>query len=296
MAITEPAERELAERFAALTHSLDDSDWGEVGRLAHRRRGLGHRVLLAAAGVAAAVAFAAPAFGLGGKLVQLFENAEPAPSKVQHSFAGLDVGSPPGFRSSVLALQTRKIVLPNGMALWVAPTKSGGFCFFVAGGGGDCDAQRALPFWPIFSIGSVSEQGVITGGPVSVAGSTAIGGAADAEIRFEDGASATIPVVWVSAPINAGFFGYEVPRSHWAIGHRPTLVVLRDEEGNELGRDTSAFRTPMFRHGPSTGLVPCLVRGGGSSCFDAATRGGRLLPRLSRPMDTVKHGLGWHGK
>jgi hypothetical protein len=158
------------------------------------------------------------------------------------------------------------------------------------------DPQRGLPFWPIFSIGSVSEQGVITGGPVSVAGSTTIEGAADAEVRFEDGTSATIPVVWLSAPINAGLFGYEVPRSHWAIGHRPTLVVLHDGEGNELGRDTSAFHTPTFRHGPSTGLVPCLVRGGGSSCFGAATGGGSLLPRRSRPIDTVKHGLGWHGK
>jgi hypothetical protein len=296
MTINEPAERELAERFASLTHSLDDSDWGEVGRLAHRRRAPRRRAVLAVVGVAAAVAFAAPAFGLGGKLVRLFENAEPAPPKVQRSFAGLDAGAPPGFRSSVQALQTRKIVLPNGVALWVAPTKTGGFCFFVAGGGGDCDAQRALPFWPIFSIGSVNKQGVITGGPVSVAGSTTIEGAADAEVRFEDGTAATIPVVWLSAPINAGFFGYEVPGSNWTIGHRPTLVVLHDEEGNELGRDTSAFHTPMFRHGPSTGLVPCLVRGGGSSCFDAATGGGSLLPRRSRPMDTVKHGLGWHGK
>src|SRR5205823_628048 len=103
--------------------------------------------------------------------------------------------------------------------------------------------------------------------------------AASVEVQFEDGSSVTIPVVWVSAPIDAGFFGYEVPAAHLRVGARPTLLILHDAKGNELRRDSSAFEVPAFRHGPSTGLAPCLTRGGGDACL--ADRKRRLAAIVS---------------
>jgi hypothetical protein len=184
----------------------------------------------------------------------------------------------------VAASQTRKIVLPGDVALWIAPTSAGGFCLFVEGGGGQCDAGRALKFWPTFSIGGTfSHEGVIENGPVLIDGSTTLGDAANVEVQFEDGSSVTVPVVWVSAPIDAGFFAYAVPASHLHVGARPALLILRDPDGNELRRDSSAFEVPQFRQGPSSGLVPCIVRGGGDACLKAAFGPGARFPAMPRP-------------
>jgi hypothetical protein len=274
---------ELGERFANLGHPPDDPDWLEVRRLARRGRRLRPGVALAVAAATAAVVAAAPAFGLGGKLVRIFESGEPAPAPIERSFAGLDADAPPGLATGVAASQARKMVLPGNVALWIAPTSRGGFCVFVEGGGGQCDTARALKFWPTFSIGGdYSPDGVIENGPVLIDGSTTLDDAASVEVLFEDGSSVTISVVWVSAPIDAGFFGYEVPAAHLRVGARPTLVVLRDADGNELRRDSSAFELPAFRQGPSTGLGPCIVRGGGDACLKAAFGSG-AVPGAIRP-------------
>src|SRR5262249_47131238 len=162
---------ELAERFADLRHPPDDPDWLEVRRLARRGRRFRPRFALAVAAALAAAVAAAPAFGLGGKLVRLFESGPPAPAPIERSFARLDAVAPPGFATGVVASQTRKIVLPGNVALWLAPTSRGGFCLFVEGGGGQCDTARALKFWPTFSIGgNLSRQGVIESGPVLIDG------------------------------------------------------------------------------------------------------------------------------
>jgi hypothetical protein len=291
---------ELGARFAGLTHPPDDPDWPEVRRLARRGRRLRPRFALAVAAAAAVVAVT-PALGLGGKLVRIFERGEPAPAPLERSFAGLDADAPPGFRTGVVASQTRKIVLPGNVALWIAPTSRGGFCFFVEGGGGQCDTARALTFWPTFSIGGdLSHQGVIENGPVLIDGSTTLDDAASVEVQFEDGSSVTIPVVWVSAPIDAGFFGYEVPAAHLRVGARPRLLILRDASGSELRRDSSAFEVPAFRHGPSTGLAPCIVRGGGDACLKAAFGSdpfpGALRPDPDPPSKHFHGRLPWRGR
>ena len=261
---------ELAERFSALAHPPDDSDWLEVRRLARPRRASRRRFALVAAAVAATAAVAAPALPFRGTVVSWFDST-PAPPKVQESFASLEEGASRGFAPGVIAGETRKIVLPTGVTLWVAPTQDGGFCVSVEGGGGNCDAQRSLDFWPRLSIaGDITPEGAVRQGPVLIDGSTTIDDADTLEIVFEDGKSVTVPVVWVSEPIDAGFYGYEVPREQWAVGHRPTLVILRDADGRELRRDSSAFSAPSFRPGPSDGLVECLFRRGGKPCLDAA--------------------------
>jgi hypothetical protein len=274
---------ELRERFANVTHPPDDSDWLQVVRLATPRRRV-RRQLLPLVAAAIALLVAAPAFGLSGRIARLFSSGAPAPARIQQSFASLDRGAPPGFRSGVAASQTRRITLPGDVALWIAPTDAGGFCVFVEGGGGQCDAARALAFWPTFSIGSdVKPDGVIKGEPVLIDGSTTLQDAANVEIQFEDGTTVTVPVVWVSAPIDAGFFAYTVPAANLRVGRRPGLLILRDAAGNELRRDSSAFEVPDFRRGPSNGLVPCIVRGGGDACVKAAFGPDAQFPNPPRP-------------
>jgi hypothetical protein len=135
---------------------------------------------------------------------------------------------------------------------------------------------------------------VIESGPVLIDGWTTLGDAASVEVQFEDGTSATLPVVWVSAPIDAGFFGYSVPALHLRVGARPKLLILRDANGNELRRDSSAFEVPEFRRGPSTGLAPCMVRGGGDACLKAAF-GPDAPPALDRP-DPDPPATHFHGR
>lgn len=282
---------ELAERFTALAYPHDDSDWLEVRRLARPRRG-NRRVLLAAVAAAAMAALAAPAFGLRGALVSWFDS-EPAPPEVQQSFESLEDGASRGFAPGVVATETRKVALPTDVDLWIAPTKAGGFCVWLAGGGGSCNAHRTLDFWPMFSIGGdVNPDGTVKGGPVLIAGSTILDSAASLEIRFEDGEAVTVPVVWISKPIDAGFYGYEVPRANWVRGHRPNELVLLDADGHELRRDSSAFAAPWFRQGPSDGLVECMFRLGGRACLDAAI--GDQAPSITH--DDPSRPFGWGGR
>ncbi|MFL5914839.1 MAG: hypothetical protein ACJ752_04280 [Gaiellaceae bacterium] len=274
---------ELRERFANVTHPVEDPDWFEVVRLANPRRGRRWQLLLPVA-AALALIMVAPAFGLGGKIIRMFSSGTLAPTPIVRSFAKLDRGAPPGFRTGVASAQTRRIVLPGNVALWIAPTSEGGFCIFVDGGGGQCDAARVLTFWPTFSIGGdVTPNGTIKGGPVLVEGSTTLQDGASVEVQFENGTSVTVPVVWISDPIDAGVFAYAVPTAHLQAGARPDLLILRDAAGNELQRDSSAFQTPDFRRGPSNGLVPCIVRGGGDACMKAAFGPGAQLPDARRP-------------
>jgi hypothetical protein len=146
----------------------------------------------------------------------------------------------------------------------------------------------------------LTHEGTIDSGPVLIDGSTTLPDAATVDIQFEDGNSVAVPIVWVSAPINAGFFGYDVPQSHWRRGTRPTLLTLRDANGRELRRDSSAFDAPSFRRGPSTGLAPCIVRRGGKDCLGAAFGRRVHMPDGSRARDGVvpasPHPIGRRGR
>jgi hypothetical protein len=246
----------LAARLTELEVATGSPDWADVRRRAGRRTTRKRAVRFActcAVGLAAIVA-ATPALGLRGQIVQFFGRGEPAPAPVVKDFGEIDVGAPPGMATGVIAGEARDVMevpLSTGKTavVWVAPTQAGGFCGFTSTsgrhstGGGGCDRDRSLPFSPGLSIpGPISPQGEILAPPVVFDGDTLIHGATTVEIRFEDGESARTPVVWVSSPIDAGFFVYEVPEAHWRAGHRPVALVLEDSDGNELARDTQVVR------------------------------------------------------
>ena len=246
----------LAARLAEVAPACGAPDWPDVRRRANaravRRRIL--RLCAAASVGLAAIVAATPALGLRGQIVQLFAGGSPAPPPVVESFGQIDVAAPPGMATGVIAGEARDVMeapLSTGKTavVWVAPTRSGGFCVFVstegrrAMGGGGCDRDRSLPFAPGLEIpGPISPNGTILAPPVIFDGETLIRGAATVEIRFEDGESARTPVVWVSPPIDAGFFVYEVPEAHWQAGHRPVAVVLQDAEGRTLAQAKEVAR------------------------------------------------------
>jgi hypothetical protein len=243
----EPLIRTTLDRLAPLPEASQQS-WDDARHRAGKRRP--RRLVLAATAAASvallAVLAATPALGLRGRLVHLFADSEPAPAGVVRDFAGLDIAAPAGMAPGVIASEAREVMtvpLSTGESavLWVAPTRSGGFCLGLStsgrgsgGGGGGCDRDRVLRFSPGLSIpGPVLPDGTITP-PVVIDGHTLDSRATKVGIRYQDGAVAETPVTWVSAPIDAGFFIYEIPKSHWDAGHRPSALILEDADGHEL--------------------------------------------------------------
>jgi hypothetical protein len=243
--VSDHLERVLAGGLGELKTSTGAPDWTDVRRRARRLK-FRRRVLRVGAALPIAligVLMATPAFGLRGQVIHLFGGGKPAPAPVVESFAELDVGAPPGMAPNVIAGETREVMevrLSTGkkFVVWVAPTRAGGFCMSWG-----CDRDRSLPFAPGLEIpGPISPKGEILAPPVIFEGDTLIDGASTVEIQFEDGDSARTPVIWVSRPIDAGFFVYEVPEAHWKAGYQPVALVLKDADGNELARNTEIAR------------------------------------------------------
>jgi hypothetical protein len=240
----------LSARLGELLVSTGEPDWTDVRRRARsRRRSRRARLGAVAAAALLAVLAATPALGLRGHIVQFFASGEPAPAKVETSFAQMDVAAPPGMAPGVIAGETREVArwpLSTGKTsvLWVAPTRSGGFCMEWSDAGGGCDRDRQGDFAPGLAIpGEIAPPGETQKPPVLVTGETLLHDAASVEVQFADGDEARVPVTWVSPPIDAGFFLYELPASHFEVGHLPTVLVLQDAKGQELARDTQIARS-----------------------------------------------------
>jgi hypothetical protein len=54
----------------------------------------------------------------------------------------------------------------------------------------------------------------------------------DVAIRFSDGSSIHPTITWVSAPINAGFFAYDVPQDQQSATDHVTEIDAYDANGN----------------------------------------------------------------
>jgi hypothetical protein len=271
----------LSAQLGALEASAGEPNWTDVRRKARR---IAARRLAVRAGTTALIGVtvvltATPALGLRGQVVKLFSSGKPAPARVVEDFAELDATAPPGMAPGVIAGQAREVMrvpLSTGQSavLRVAPTRAKGFCRDLstsgpgAEGGGGCDSDRSLPFSRGLSIpGPISPQGRILKSPVVLDGDTLLHRAAKVEIRFQDGEVVVTPLVWVSPPIDAGFFIYEVPRSHWGPGHRPSALVVLDAAGRELDSAKSliwplALTDPATSEGEHGGLSVFSIRAG----------------------------------
>jgi hypothetical protein len=144
----------LEQQFLTLRNPDNDSDWLDVRRRARRPW---KRVALVVVVAAAAVLVVAPAFGIGGRALDLIRG-DPAPPDVQTYFAAsntlrermfaqaADAGIElhdrfsrviPNEARGVIALET-----PDGpIYLWAAPTEDGRQCW-IGPVDGSCDGDR----------------------------------------------------------------------------------------------------------------------------------------------------------
>jgi hypothetical protein len=254
------------QRDEILSAGPDDGDWAEVVRRAlraRRRQGI-YGVVLLTALVAVGVA---SAYALGHPVVD-FGSAEKGPMKVVNDFGSLEVGAPAGMAPGVLPHQTRRIesfrIDGKEHVLWVAPTKQGGFCATWSRLGGGCRANRHDRFAKEIDVQG-SGRSIPRASKVFLRSSAALFGsffydaAARVEVSYADGSAAEAPFVWVTAPIDAGFFHFQVPGTHRLPGHWPIAVTLRDEEGHSLARANIDNSIPRFipdlvpRHVPGFG-------------------------------------------
>jgi hypothetical protein len=182
----------------------------------HRRR---PAVVLAAV---LAVLVVTPAFALRNEID--FWSAEPAPERIQLQFDEMrKVFAPAGGLIPNEAREVTATVLDGERRpLWVAPRASGGFCFHFHHLGA-CDAS--------FGFGGLQAEG---GGLDWMVGVVPQTQTERVVVRYEDGETAVLPFIWVSAPIDAGFVLFDVPAKHEQEGSRPVAVTALDGEGRAL--------------------------------------------------------------
>jgi len=232
---------ELVELNRANPVSLDEARRlaGELGLdtrlLAHRsepskpeRRARPRTLVwvLAAAALLAAVVIAGPAWGLVRGALPFWEQPA-APPSVQLQFFSLNAGAPRGMSPHAVAGETREVGRftfgGSTRTLWVAPARNGGFCslWLPAGGGGCSTAGQPL------STGALLRLGM----PTWVTGDATSPAVGDVVIRLSDGSTVHPRIVWVSAPIDAGFFAYDVPAAQQTSRVHVTAVDAYDRNG-----------------------------------------------------------------
>jgi hypothetical protein len=197
----------------------------------------------------------APAFGLIRGVLPFFE-APRAPQPVRIEFESMNLGAPAGMSPQAIADNTREVgqfSFAGGLhTLWVAPTKLGGFCFEWIGGWGGCSAPNpdalswngdlelpagiAAPAIPPrtgttgtlpSSVAAAIRKARSLAVPTWISGYVNASNAQDIVIKFSDGTSVHPDIIWVSTPINAGFFSYNVPAgSRTEANHLVTVEAL----------------------------------------------------------------------
>jgi hypothetical protein len=264
-----------------------------------------HRLRLVLVFVVAAGVFLAVAPALGLRLPPIdFWSSEQAPPKVVRNFETLNVGAPPGMSVDVIPGETRKLTLTDlrgtRHTLYLAPTRHGGFCTLGARGGG-CDKLGTIPLSVSFDFArSGAPRPDTPPGPAAALEGYVNSDYADSvEIAFADGKIVEVPVTWISEPIGAGFFVYQVPDDRRVAGRRVESVTARDSDGKVVAQqviDRTAVRgapveallddkRPVFRTVTSAGtatywLAPTRYEGR-CAWLDVARRSGmfsRCLP------------------
>jgi hypothetical protein len=199
--------------------------------------------LAAAAIVACGVLLVAPALGLGIPGIDFF-HAEKAPARVVKDFASMSDYAPPGMDPGVIAGEARTVTTVHTArgthTLWVAPTKLGGLCYGWSKGAGGCDARGVVPL----AVTWMSPDGFKVGSSPpefsSVEGHVHSPWADGAEIHLSDGSTLEPDVVWVSSPIDAGFFHYGAPDGvsiRTVVATKDGEAVDADDTGAGLGAE-----------------------------------------------------------
>jgi hypothetical protein len=188
----------------------------------------------------------------------------PHNSEIYKNFFSLDTGAPAGMASGVISDETRLVANYDGVPLWVAPTRAGGYCFIIGGSGGllgsgGCDREGTVPLSVQYAAsgapaGSRSPQADLAylrhvNGFVNPRWSETV------EVRFEDGTVVRPPIVWISEPISQGFFYLAIGDDQRHAGHLLQKVVALDADGNLVAEDSSMSQGSERPDGPPAGAV-----------------------------------------
>jgi hypothetical protein len=243
--MTEASDRLLAERFAALASPLDDSDWLDVRRRARARRSRAWLAMPLAA-VVAAIAVGS-ALALYRDSID-FWSAPPAPERIVVEYEELRARGKAGllgFGANVMPGEARRVAFfeldGEERPLFVVPTEDGGFCsrlHFI----GTC--TRTGPREPTLGAGGLQSK---HGGLDWISGRFLDERIRRLELRYLDGTAVPIPFVWVTEPIDAGFYAHDVPDEHEHPDRRPAVIVAFDEDGAELARSELPFDDPRWQ-------------------------------------------------
>ena len=229
--------------------TLPDGRSPEARALAERIVGRSRRraslLVAAAALVLTAVVIATPAFGIRQAVSDLFgredipfQQAPAADYASNRDFTKMVSGAPPGMDpraiTSEIRLAATFAVSGHQRRLWVAPTASGGYCYLWKNLDGGCNNTPRDP-------SKIALDGSFTMGlndtvpyMEKLAGAVFDPNAAGVRLTFEDGRQIPLRLVYVSAPIDAGFFAYNPSAQERIEGRRPLRVDLVDPQGKTL--------------------------------------------------------------
>jgi hypothetical protein len=194
----------------------------QTQRRARNTKSPRRRMLLVAALLT--LLLAAPAYALVRSIIE-FGSKPPADGIVVKQFGYLNEAAPSGMNPAVIEGAARHVAdytLADGrkLALSIAPTKTGGFCEDWGNFAETCDATRAVPI----DLGRVA--GRIPQGPAFAFGSVLDPAATNVDLRWADGRTVQVPLVRVSAPINASFYFYALAVDDW-----PVTATATDADG-----------------------------------------------------------------
>ena len=203
---------------------------------------------------------ATPAFGVQGFVLGLlgrknvsFANSRSAPNEVKKQFLDLAIGAPPRWAPQVIAAQARVVgtfsIAGHPRKLWVAPTRRGGYCYTFELSFGGCrqeNGDRSSRFSATWEGASAnfprSELVARVGGDITLPSATKI------TALFADGTTRDIPFIWVSRPIAAGFFTYDIPVAQQSKQHRLLSLALYGSNGHLLRRQTFPYTERLPVH------------------------------------------------
>jgi MFS family permease len=187
-----------------------------------------------------------PAFGLlldvFGRHDVSFSKAVPAATATRRDFNEMSIGAPPGMDPRVAAGETRLAGSfdfgGSQRKLWVAPTFTGGFCYLLQGISGGCVSPTASGNSTLEVDGGFEQKAGEEPSMDKIAGKLFDPRATKLQVSFEDGTTIGLPFIYVSTPINAGFYIYKPTALQQKPGHRPVLLALYDNKGQQLGKQT----------------------------------------------------------
>lgn len=194
------------------------------------------RAVVIAAGLVIAALITAPALALRFGVID-FSSAHPASPRVVKEFSSLSEGAPPGMDPAVVAGETRLVGEIGGHTLWVAPTKSGGLCYVWSKASGGCDRLGTVPL----SVSWASDEPPRPSSHRSFEGVDGFAHARwadEVEIKLDDGSTTHPQIIWISPPIDAGFFYYRAPTG------RAVENVLALKDGKVMTADSGTRRGP----------------------------------------------------